>query len=345
MMHLLTILLISFSKMPLAFTESDQEFVEPLLTFHTRPIQEASETDSSTAKRLSSTSSTTSDLELLLKNQIKGAQCAARCSTLEEEEKGSQCREVCSHLIANSPSGTSSISAPSSHQISPICSFPLTCGEGCQQACKTPLSSEQLSSITSLTISSSSISWHFSSSLPVVFLVAGKDPGGKWHLIATTVKSSLATNSIIGFTDLRLLAVTSSGVTDRRDFNFKNVINEENNKQIEEEEKEEGGEEKEGEREEELEEETEEELEKELEEEKEESLEDLPVFERQSKGRATVCLGDMKPRCSLGNDDNAIQAKIFDSQNNGDTLPGLPTGEGKWYVMKCLKSKLVGHRV
>lgn len=51
----------------------------------------------------------------------------------------------------------------------------------------------------------------------------------------------------------------------------------------------------------------------EMEEEKEESLDDLPVFERLSKGRATVCLGDMKPRCSLGNDDNAIQAKSFDS--------------------------------
>ena len=34
----------------------------------------------------------------------------------------------------------------------------------------------------------------------------------------------------------------------------------------------------------------------EMEEEKEESLDDLPVFERLSKGRATVCLGDMKPR-------------------------------------------------
>ena len=56
-----------------------------------------------------------------------------------------------------------------------------------------------------------------------------------------------------------------------------------------------------------------EEMEKELEEEKEESLDDLPVFERQTKGRATVCLGDMKPRCSLGNDDNAIQAKNCDS--------------------------------
>ena len=47
----------------------------------------------------------------------------------------------------------------------------------------------------------------------------------------------------------------------------------------------------------------------EMEEEKEESLDDLPVFERLSKGRATVCLGDMKPRCSLGTDDNAIQCQ------------------------------------
>ena len=31
-------------------------------------------------------------------------------------------------------------------------------------------------------------------------------------------------------------------------------------------------------------------------EEEEESLDDLPVFERQTEGRATVCLGDMKPR-------------------------------------------------
>ena len=30
--------------------------------------------------------------------------------------------------------------------------------------------------------------------------------------------------------------------------------------------------------------------------EEEESLDDLPVFERQTGGRATVCLGDMKPR-------------------------------------------------
>ena len=38
------------------------------------------------------------------------------------------------------------------------------------------------------------------------------------------------------------------------------------------------------------------EIDKEEMDEKEESLDDLPVFERQTEGRATVCLGDMKPR-------------------------------------------------
>ena len=38
------------------------------------------------------------------------------------------------------------------------------------------------------------------------------------------------------------------------------------------------------------------EIDKEEMDEKEESLDDLPVFERQTGGRATVCLGDMKPR-------------------------------------------------
>ena len=38
------------------------------------------------------------------------------------------------------------------------------------------------------------------------------------------------------------------------------------------------------------------EIDKEDMDEEEESLDDLPVFERQTEGRATVCLGDMKPR-------------------------------------------------
>ena len=228
-MHVLTILLFSFSKM-LVKTQSDQKFVKPQLIPRLRPIQVAFGTD---LRNLSSISSTTvSPLELLLKNQIKGAQCAARCSTLEKEEDSAQCKEVCSHiLVSNSPSRTSSRFV----QTSSLCSFPLTCGKGCQKACKPPAHSSK-QSITSLTISSSFISWQLSSSQPVVFLVAGKDPGGKWHLVATTFKSSLAINSFSGFTHLRLLAVTSSGVADRRDFNLDDV-KEEKKKQTEGEEK------------------------------------------------------------------------------------------------------------
>ena len=178
----------------------------------------------------SSTSGPVSSLELLLKKQIMGAQCAAHCSSLKEEEEASQCREVCSHLIASSSSSTQ-ISTSSS-----LCSLLPTCGEGCQQACKPPSQDDQpaSASITSLTFSSSSISWSFSSTQPVVFLVAGKDPGGKWHLVSTTIKPSLTTNTTHGFMDLRLLAVTSSGVADRKDFNMEEM-GEEDKEQAEEE--------------------------------------------------------------------------------------------------------------
>ena len=43
-------------------------------------------------------------LEVLLKQQIKGARCAALCATLEDEEEASQCREVCFSLTASSSS-------------------------------------------------------------------------------------------------------------------------------------------------------------------------------------------------------------------------------------------------
>ena len=64
--------------------------------------------------------------------------------------------------------------------------------------------------------------------------------------------------------------------------------------------------------------------EKELEEEQD-SLEDLPVLE--GKGRATVCLGDMKPRCSLANDDSAFQDKNGDSWK--DDIVRVADGGGK----------------
>ena len=71
-----------------------------------------------------------------------------------------------------------------------------------------------------------------------------------------------------------------------------------------------------------------EEMEKELEE--AESLDNLPVFERQSKGRATVCLGDMKPRCSLCNDDGAFQEeKSVDSRDDDDTIVRVADGDRK----------------
>ena len=84
MMHLLIPLLILSRTTPVK-TESDPKSNH--LTTETPPSisdpEKISEIDSSPP---STQSSTISALELLLKKQIKGAQCAARCSIFEEEE-------------------------------------------------------------------------------------------------------------------------------------------------------------------------------------------------------------------------------------------------------------------
>ena len=149
-----------------------------------------------------------STLEVLLQQQIKGARCAALCATLEDVEGASQCREVCFSLTASSSSQPSSICSSSNK----------VCRLGCQRACQPPLPPDHLATLTSLSTSSSLITWHLNSSQPAVFLVAGKDVGGKWHLLATTINSSVRTNNVNGFTTLRLLAVVSAGIADRKDF-------------------------------------------------------------------------------------------------------------------------------
>ena len=110
-----------------------------------------------------------------------------------------QCREVCSLLLS------------SSSPTAPLCSLPLLCDAGCQRACNPP--SPQPAFLSPLSLSSCSISWHLTSSLPAVFLLGAEDVGGKWHLVATTSASSLPSLHLApSYTRLHLLAVTSTGV-------------------------------------------------------------------------------------------------------------------------------------
>ena len=121
-----------------------------------------------------------------------------------------QCREVCSLLLSSSSFS------------SPLCSLPLLCGPGCQTACNPP-SPQPAFFLSPLSLSSCSISWHLASLLPAVFLLGAKDTGGKWHLVATTSASSLPRLHLTpSYTQLRLLAVTSTGVVAGSELALKN---------------------------------------------------------------------------------------------------------------------------
>ena len=137
---------------------------------------------------------TTTPLSSLLSSHIASAQCEARCSS--EPVEGAQCREVCS-LLLSSPS-------------SPLCSLPLLCSPGCRTACSPPPPTH--TATLSLLLSPCSLSWSLSSPLPAVFLVAGLDPGRKWHLVASTSSFSLPLSLLSPYTTASVLAVASGGL-------------------------------------------------------------------------------------------------------------------------------------
>ena len=152
--------------------------------------------------------STATSMESLLRAQIMAARCEARCnmekSNLERRE-AMQCREVCSLLLSTS-STSSSFS---------LCSSPLLCARGCQTGCK-PAPPAPAFFLPPLSLSPCSITWHLSSSQPATFLLGAEDSGGKLHLVATTSASFVPRIHLTAsYTNLRLLAVTSTGVVAR----------------------------------------------------------------------------------------------------------------------------------
>ena len=154
--------------------------------------------------------STATSMESLLRAQIMAARCEARCNMEEnnlERREAMQCREVCSLLLSTS-STSSSFS---------LCSSPLLCARGCQTACKPQPPPAPAFLLDPLSLSPCSITWHLSSSQPAIFLLGAEDVGGKLHLVATTSASSLPRLHLLAasYTNLQLLAVTSTGVVAR----------------------------------------------------------------------------------------------------------------------------------
>ena len=141
-------------------------------------------------------------LESLLQSHITSSQCTVRCSSESGQER-MKCMEVCPLVVSSS---------------SPLlCNLPQLCRGGCRTACTTK---EQSVSLTSLYLNTCSLTWTSTSvitSPSPMFLVAGQDKGGMWHLVATVTSHSLPRHNIASYTKVRVLVISSNGVVDSSD--------------------------------------------------------------------------------------------------------------------------------
>ena len=139
-------------------------------------------------------------LESLLQSHITSSQCTVRCSSESGQER-MKCMEVCPLVVSSS---------------SPyLCNLTQLCRGGCRTACTTE---EQSVSLTSLYLTTCSLTWTSTSmitSVSPMFLVAGQDKGGMWHLVATVTSHSLPRHTIASYTKVRILLISSNGVMDR----------------------------------------------------------------------------------------------------------------------------------
>ena len=144
-------------------------------------------------------------LESLLRPHITSAQCVARCQDVEDSQgEGSVCHQVCQLLL-------------SSHTTSPICSLPHLCVGGCRTACSQEWeANEKVRSHTLVTphLTPCSLSWSLDPPAPrTVYLVAGRDHGGMWHLVSGSLTvPSVPLTAISRYPSVRILAVSPHGL-------------------------------------------------------------------------------------------------------------------------------------
>ena len=96
-----------------------------------------------------------------------------------------------------------------------LCNLTQLCRGGCRTACTTE---EQSVSLTSLYLTTCSLTWTSTSMITSpMFLVAGQDKGGMWHLVATVTSHSLPRHTIASYTKVRILLISSNGVMDSKE--------------------------------------------------------------------------------------------------------------------------------
>ena len=122
-------------------------------------------------------------LHLLLSPQISDAKCLAECLSIQNLAKRTECYQTCKIVQQNTGS--------------PLCQFPHLCSPGWQVACQGDGDLSRDSNVDQSRFeyfhrSNCQLSWRINTQTNknVVFILAGQDQGGMWHLVQGNMTSS-----------------------------------------------------------------------------------------------------------------------------------------------------------
>ena len=143
-------------------------------------------------------------VETLFRDKIQTGQCISRCQSTESHQDQLQCLSTCQALF----------SRPGDD----LCSVTSVCSGGCAVACEKQ-SNKQHIVISNIGLDQCTLSWSLETveARNLVFIVVGKDVGGKWNLISDQVMETttqLSYRDADKMEELMILAVDAAGVGD-----------------------------------------------------------------------------------------------------------------------------------
>ena len=142
-------------------------------------------------------------LQRLLQAQIAEAQCVLRCKSIKMDEKEAVCLQICQSLMLPKSSNT-------------LCHLP-RCRSRCKAGC---FGNKKEGDLVDFHLKQApcSITWNSESkpsSIQLLYLVAARDLGGKWHLVANPLAAtSIPILQLKHYIEVRVLAISKEGLED-----------------------------------------------------------------------------------------------------------------------------------
>ena len=149
--------------------------------------------------------------EVLLKSELDNARCFARCLSVMDSAEAKTCLDICK-LVQVDPE-------------TDICKFPKFCTGACKIACGQQSQAQTPPSFSSYAASQCEVVWEVEKPMGqnVVFVVAGLDKGGMWHLVYDDLvvsRLALSSNSGTKYNKLQIIAVGENGGLDKIDISM-----------------------------------------------------------------------------------------------------------------------------